>query len=543
MSEERRSRRSLHPPQDPDLARALDAMTADELRSFVREALDQLDHEPRSAFVDSLIARAAKGSSGWRPPGPSREVVEEVARFAREARRVGSAEPIEVDDYLRQGTKAFLAGEHASAREVFEALLPPIASGEIDLGQHEMIDEVLTVSEHECAAQYVVSVYLTTPLEERAEALCRAIEAVRGIALFWSPLEEMERVATGPLSALEAFLPLWVEHIEREPSSETDWESDRDRWLREAVLRLEGATGLERIARKTKKPGALEAWCRALTDRGAWAEALQAYDAAAELVGKSPWRGDFLDGAALAAQRLGRRDATRRLEAAWLGAPSLGRLLRWLGTGAPRVGTLVRRATKAIKHCPATAARQLGLLHLLSGDVHAAARVLAKAAGLGWSSEDHPGHVLFPACAGLLAEGTRATLSAELFAGLKETPRDPLDMDVDSGDARPPKLTTPSVAELIVLARPGSNIDAKGREAVLAAMRAAALRRVEGILSHKRRRHYGHAATLVACCLEVAPAVGKRKELAGWVDDVRKKYSRFYAFQKELTTALASGSS
>ena len=541
MSEGRRSRRSLHPPQDPDLARALDAMTADELRSFVCDALDQLDYEPRSAFVDSLIARAAKGSSGWRPPGPSREIIEEVERFARAARRIGSADPIEVDGYLRQGTKAFLAGEHASARVVFEALLPPIADGEIQLGQHEMVDEVLTVNEHECAAQYVVSVYLTTPLEDRAEALCRAIEAVRGIALFWSPLEQMERVATGPLSALDAFLPLWVEHIEREPSSEAVWDSDRDRWLREAVLRLEGVIGLERIARKSKKPDALQAWCRALTDRGAWAEALRAYDDAAELAGRSPWRGDFLDGAALAAQRLGRRDATKRLEAAWLGAPSLVRLLRWLGTSEPTDATLVRRARNAIKHCSATAARQLGLLHLLTGDVHAAARILAKATGLGWSSEDHPGHVLFPACAGLLAEGTRATLSAGLFAGLKETPRDPLDMDLGSDDARTPKLTTPAIAELLVLARPGLNIDAKGREVVLEAMRAAALRRVEGILSHKRRHHYGHAATLVACCLEVAPAVGRRKELADWVDDVRKKYSRFSAFQEELTTALASG--
>src|SRR5438552_2436049 len=102
----RRSRHYLHPPQDPDLARALDAMTAEELRSFVRDALDQLDDEPRSALVDSLIARAAKGSSGWRPPGPPREIVEEVKRFAQEACRTDSADPIEVDGYLRQATNA-----------------------------------------------------------------------------------------------------------------------------------------------------------------------------------------------------------------------------------------------------------------------------------------------------------------------------------------------------------------------------------------------------------------------------------------------------
>ena len=102
----------------------------------------------------------------------------------------------------------------------------------------------------------------------------------------------MERIATGPLPEIEAFLPRWVKQIERESSSEGEWEGDRDRWLREAVQRLEGVTGLERLARKTKKP-ALRAWCASLVDRGEWAEALRAYAAAAGLVGKH-WRGGFL---------------------------------------------------------------------------------------------------------------------------------------------------------------------------------------------------------------------------------------------------------
>ena len=245
----------------------------------------------------------------------------------------------------------------------------------------------------------------------------------------------------------------------------------------------------------------------------------------------------------MAAQRLGRRDVAGRLEAAWLGAPSLARLLRWLGTSDPTAATLVRRSTKAIKHCPARVARQLGLLHLLTGNVQAVAKILAKAAGLGWSNEDHPGHVLFAACAGLLAKGTGARLSAELFAGLKETSREPWDIDPDSGNARTPEFATPSIAELIALAHPGSNIEANARQVVLEAMRVAASKRVEGILSHKRRHHYGHAAILVACCLEVAPAVGKPEEIADWVDHLRKKYSRFYAFQGELASALSSGPS
>lgn len=40
---------------------------------------------------------------------------------------------------------------------------------------------------------------------------------------------------------------------------------------------------------------------------------------------------------------------------------------------------------------------------------------------------------------------------------------------------------------------------------MLDAMRVAAEKRIEEILTHSRRRHYGHAATLAASCLACAP--------------------------------------
>ena len=437
-----RFRSGHRPGHDPDLDGALDAMTAGELRSFLREALERLDREPRGELLDSLITRASKGSACWKPSSPARGVVGEVTRFIEAARRIGYADPHEIDDYLRQGTKAFLAGEHATAHAMFEALFSAIAYGDIDLGYHEVVDEVLAVDLRQCAAQYVTAVYLTTPLEDRAEALCRTIDAVEGGACLWEPLAQMERVATGPLPELDAFLPRWVAHLERQSPSESEWDDDRDRWLREAVLRLEGVVGLERIARKTRKPEALRAWCEALAGRGEWAEAVRACDDAAKLTHISHWQGEFLDGAALAAQQLGRRDATRRLEAAWRGAPSLVRLIRWLLAGTATASTVIKRARKAIEHCPAKAGRQLGLLHLLTGDAH-----------------------------------------------------------------------------------------------------AAATKRVAGILGNKRRRHYGHAAILVACCLELDPVAEKPGAIAKWVADLRRKHSRFYAFQREVDHALTEVSS
>ena len=517
-------------------------MTAEELRSFVRDALKHLDDGLRRELADTLLVRAAKGSSGWKAPSASRRIVAEVRRFAEAARRVGYADPHEVDHCLRQGMRAFLAGDHAIACAVFEALLPAVGDGEIYLGYHEMIDEVLTVDVQECAAQFAVSVYMTTPFEERPRALAEAMDAVGGVAFFRQPIEQMEHAATCLLPDLDVFLPRWVELLEGQQSSEDGWEVTRSMWLREAVMRLEGVQGLERVARETKRPEAFRAWCEALVERGDWVGALHAYDDATRLVDEPLWRADFRDGSALAAQQLGRRDCTKRLEAAWLGAPTLLRLLRWLGAGNPSATTLVKRARKATHHCSGRAGRELGLLQLVIGDVRPAAKLLAQAPGLGWSSEDHPGHVLFPAFAGLLAEGTEAELASELFASLAEAPDDPLIMDWDDGnrsEARP-RLSTPSIAELIAKASPSARIDSRSRGAMLEAMRAAAEERAIGILGNKRRRHYGHLATLVACCLELAPTVERQRKIEDWVDDLRKRYSRFYAFQKELKRTLAS---
>ena len=88
--------------------------------------------------------------------------------------------------------KAFLAGDHAGARAVFEAILPPIAGVDIDLGQHELVEEVLGVDARACVAQYATSVYTTTPLRDRADAILRALEQVEGVGTLSSPIKDME---------------------------------------------------------------------------------------------------------------------------------------------------------------------------------------------------------------------------------------------------------------------------------------------------------------------------------------------------------------
>ena len=179
-----RPRRHRVPAKDPEIVRALEAMSAPELRAAVRAVLDELDEDVRASVVDTLIGRATKASSGWRPARPSQQMVAEVQSFADAARHIGHADPDDVTEHLRRATKAFLAGDHTSARAVFEAILPPIASVDIDLGQHELVEEVLGVDARACVAQYVASVYTTTPLRDRADAILRALAQVEGAGRF-----------------------------------------------------------------------------------------------------------------------------------------------------------------------------------------------------------------------------------------------------------------------------------------------------------------------------------------------------------------------
>src|SRR5262249_56134937 len=135
-----------------------DGMTAPELRAFVHSVLAEMEDEQRTRIIDSLFARAARGHAGWKPNHPSSRAVDDARSFADAARQLGYADPGDVTEHLRLASKAFLAGDHSSARAVFEALLIPISTADIDLGQHELVDDVLSVDVHACVAQYVTSV-------------------------------------------------------------------------------------------------------------------------------------------------------------------------------------------------------------------------------------------------------------------------------------------------------------------------------------------------------------------------------------------------
>lgn len=512
-------------------------MGAEELRDVVREMLLELDERAHGRVVSSLISRAARGGSGWVPSALSGEDVAEILAFAAAAGRVGHADPSDVDEYLRRGSAAFLRKDYTAAFRIFGALLRPIGEGEIDLGQHEMVEEVLGVDPGECAAQHVVSVYMTSAPAKRATAVRSAIDDVRGAGCFMEPLREMERVAVEPLPRLGDFLPQWRALVEKEAGGErrNDWDTEADKWLREVVRRMEGAEGLAKVARSTRRADDLREWCRSLVEARDWKAALSAFEEAVELVADKDYaRGDLLDGAALAAQELGRKDLPARLERAWRSAPTMLRLRCWLGAAGGKAAVR-KRAAEALEACPKQARRQRAFLNVVLGHFEPAAKLLGAAPGLGWSGREHPGHLIFSLFQTLLGgEGVYFARSAG------ELPHGDMDFDefeLAAAERDGPRLAAPEIGEILERAGIGGISDAAARDVMLEAMRKAAEHRVAGVTAKQRRRHYGHAASLVAICAALDPS---SPATARWVARVRDEHRRYPALRAELDGHLRS---
>lgn len=508
-----------------DVDSALAALAADDLRAVVRQLLLELDDRAHAHAVAAILRRAADAGSGWAPAALGDADVTDAIAFVDAARRIGSADPGDVDAHLLRGTAAFLHKNYHTAHRILGALLRLIAEGEIDLGEHEVVDEVLGCDPRECSMQYIVATYMVADPSRRAEDVRAALDEVGAGRGLWEPIRQMERTAVEPLPDLATFLLHWRAVLAEEVDSGRCG-GDADRWLREVVQRLEGAEGLARVARSTRRYADLRAWCDALVEARDWRSALTAFEEAAGLVADWDYgRGVFLDGAALAVQESDGTDLALRLEFAWRSQPTLPRLCRWLGSAG--AGDRCReRAVAALDACPPNAARQRALLLVMSGEIAAAAKLLAEAPGLGWSAEDHPGHLLFPVFQALLGGAGIDTRGAG--ASMSEMDCDGVSFALAGRDG--PRLATPAVGALLHQAGMDTIAEAREREVALAAMRTAAEKRVAGVTEEKRRRHYGHAAALVAACVANDPSPGT----ARWASALREAYRRFPALRAEL---------
>src|SRR5438309_737668 len=84
-----------------------------------------------------------------------------------------------------------------------------------------------------------------------------------------------------------------------------------------------------------------------------------------------------------------------------------------------------------------------------------------------------------------------------------------------------PRLDTPAVVTVLRAAGVPGDVRPTIRSTVHDALRAAASARVHGVLRERRRRHYGHAALLAACCVELDTDRAVR-----WAADLRERTRR-----------------
>lgn len=508
---------------------ALQALDAAQLRELIHHTLAWLDPALSARLETDLLERASRGANAWTPESPGEKGAASAEAFVAAASKVGYAEPHDVDDVLQRGVQAFLARDYRAATRIFGAVLGALGQAMFHIGEDELVDELLGVDSSECAHKFAVATYMDhreAPAEERAAAVLLAIQSLGGIGYFFRPLKALEEAAIEPLPEFDAFLESWRTLVEAgaETRRRGGWDRSEGEWLREVTLRLHGEEGLAEVARRSRAYNDYNAWCRLLKERKDWAAARAAYEGAAERVeADPPFRGELFDGAALAAQELGAADLSEVLERAWKVAPTLERLLRWLGQSATRE-ELVARAEQALAAAQPRAERQRAVLLVLASKFDEAARLLEEAEGIGWSHEHHPGPVIFDVFAALLAgEEVRVKLPDSGWA-LRAS---------RVGDA--PTLKTPELNTVLAMAGLEAPEEPAMCEVMRVAMRKAAEVRVDEVAEHKHRKAYSHAAGLVVRCAggESTP------EAEAWMRGIMEKYRRFSSLKKAFREAGA----
>lgn len=531
-------RRHARPPDNPDFEGALATAPIEVLREVLRDMRGRLPRAERVRLEDALVRRVATARPSFRPSAPRPGLVDEARSFVAAALEEAYIEPAAVERLLSEAVGASLAGHPEVARGVYEALLEPLASLEIDLGQHEHLAEVLSLDLDACVAHYLAAVYRTAPPEARAAELGDASWAATDVAALDRPLAAMEAALGAPLPDLDAFLPAWIDALSRRPVLPDGEPAPHERWLQEALLRRGGLAALAAHARETRRDDDLRAWVDEVAARGDAGATLDAAREAATLAPTAEARAHALDDAARAARALEDPTLPTLLEEAWRAHPTLTRLSRWLVSPPTDPAAVRRRASGARETQPSDRSRSDALLSVLAGDLEEAARLLADAAPLGWARESHPGHLLFPTFAWLLGGGASGAVRNSVLRRLLSPMRSGSDRAVEAPTpAQQDALPSPTPVDVYQAAGlDGRPIPGAARGAMLAAMRAAAERRTRALLDGRHTRHYPHAAALVACCVDLDDAEAG----ARWVEALRAVWPAEASFEGELARALAT---
>ncbi|RMG91035.1 MAG: hypothetical protein D6708_07735 [Candidatus Dadabacteria bacterium] len=478
----------------------------------------------------------------------------------------------EINEFLSGARDLYDAGEYAGARDVYEAALRVYEEGlEEGLLAGADPDALLEADLDEECARYLRCVYLVTEAPARPEALMDAWAApfVRHGAM---NLRAMLEVDEAELPDWGAFGKEWIEYLDRMAPSGRVTE-----WTREAVRLFRGTEGLEELARSRGKdrPSYFIEWVDALRTEGRIQEAVDAAVLGLDTVPDGlRIRAELAERLVACARTMGREsEVDRGLREALWAEPNLPRLVAYVERGATfvdrqerldrvadRFADLDRGARKApVNGDPETRhgsvpPRLWPCVHLLRGDFEALARISWEAKPLGWHYGDNPASVAIP----FLLYSCRGTARKRLPANLRQEWEDALfrvgahwlggwdpggdRFEGEEEEAAGPGTDVPErftrLAHEAIAAADAADADLRRW---LGVAEKAALKRVDTIVSNKKRGSYDKAAQLLAAVAEAYWTWGEPDEGERLLTRYWTKYSRFYAFRRELKAAVVRG--
>ncbi|GAB4274978.1 MAG: hypothetical protein Kow0092_30480 [Deferrisomatales bacterium] len=558
----------------------LGSLSREELEKRLLSWARELRPEERPVFLDRFRKRERRGTA--RSPkalrGEIESFVERMHSYAyadgwgwdeeiRDERVWGDESwAVEIDGFLEGARQLYEAGDYSAARDVYEAALKAYDEGlEEGLLAGADPDDLVDADLNEECARYLRCVYLTTDPPYRPDAVVGAWHEpfVRPGA---ENLRAIIEVDEAELPDWEEFGKGWLEYLETMGQSPpvTDW-------VREGVRLFRGTKGLEELARSrgANSPVYFIEWVDALRAEERVVEAVDAAVLALDTVPDGlAIRAKLAERLVACAGAVGREDAVDRglREALWAG-PDLPRLLAFLEGGAAfadrrerlaqaadRFRELDRPARPGPGECDpgkrrgSVPPRLWPCVHLLAGEFERLARIAEEAEPLGWSYGDDPAPVAVPfllyACRGrartrlpahLKEEWDNAIRSVDAhWFGAWDGPLDDLFENAEEGEAEPrgevSERFTPLAHEAIAAAR-ATDADLLRW---LGKAEKAALRRVDAIVSNKKRGSYDKAARLLTAVAEVHWTWGDADAGLGLLNRYWNKYSRFSAFRREL---------
>lgn len=528
-----------------------ETLEAKELVDSVANMLDRRSHQSRllqdvEGFSRDLEAGRYFSGWGWDPD------IDDERAWGDESW------VLVMDELFDRVFVVFEQGQRALAGQCFRRLLRLFDLSEevgVFCGAKAPEAMVKTSLSH-AKACYFRSLYDISELEQRAVVLLEDMEELDGIGQGRVGLQAMRDCHSQPMAAFDSFLKRWSQTLDAEVKRQREsprlfqWDHFTF-WLLQEARQLErGLDGLVELARERghEHPAAYHHWVGRLVQEKRLLEALRAAQEGMERIVKSEPRARMAEIAAELADLVEKpSDALKARRAAFRVQPNARRLLSLCLHGMPNKKTLRNRLKTELRHAEGSdnppSPRVMALLDLLCGDTQMALSALEDSAILGWSENDHPGQLVFPALlligAGQNAPSERSILGKlwqriDWLLGLQEqSQRERLEIlrtcGLDGLADRPMSckdMLEPTLTNL--------RIGRERRRGILLKVQEIARERVQQIVSNRYRGAYERACLVAVACAEAFVLAEEREQGLTLLEEIRKAFPNHRAFQREL---------